>query len=624
MTDPDTSLSSAPPADEPVPPAPLVEVEKKTNRLERVAIGLLFALPVLLFIWPALTNFSSVVLGLDDDNVLNVWTFWHASNAFLLSDEPLYSTMRVLAPVGSSLVLHDMSILPILLLTPVTAIFGVFAGYNLLLVMAQLWAGFATYKLVHLLTRSRLGAAFGAFYIEMSPVLYYRMINHYSLTYLGFIPFLIYLLLKGADPADAASPRRRGLVTGAAAIACFLTSFNIFTLAFFTVGMVWLVMLASALAVKSFSTAKRMMWIVAWTGLVCAAFFYVWAVITPLQDARFWTDKVDGSYGNETCAQITHFVSPNPKIWAFARSFSWEPNVAGSNANPERFNNLGLTGLILFTLGMATLARRRLPVMIALLIATLLCFNLALGYGSINPAEVKNADQLASPFLLFPKFLSLPLMKNARVPARWVFPLLGLIATGAGCGCHWVLGKIQRPNRRLIALAGLCGFVFFEFCHTATPTTPFALPPAYRAMGQAQDPTEMVVEWPLYMFCGLKGVFGTCSDPERQIWAMQNNYRTAAGYLSRIPIERLALLINQPFLRDLWMLQEGNPGLLLDTEPTDPDAIRRWLFVNDVRFVVVRKTMDYQKVLKFVVGNQFADFFREDENFIVLKVTANL
>lgn len=611
-----TTPPAAAPAGEP-PAIPLaVPAEKKATLTEWIAITLMFALPVVLFIWPVLRRFSSVALGLDDDNVLNLWTFWHASRAFLLQDEPLYSTLRILAPVGSSLALHDMSILPVLLLSPLTALWGLFGGFNLFLVLAQLWAGFATFKLVRLLTGSRLAAAFAAFFIELSPILYYRLINHYTLTWLGFIPFLIYLLLKGADGADTWTPRRRGLVTGGAAIACFLTSFNIFVLSFFTLGLIWVVLFAAALAGGSYALARRMAVVVAWTGLVCAAFFYLWAVVTPVQDARFWAQDVASRGGNETGALPAYFVLPNPRLWFFGSAAA---TPADGNLNPERFNNLGLSGAVLFALGLAFLARRRRAVMIALLIAAALCFDLALGYGSVNPLAAPDAGRLASPLLLFPKFLNLPLMKQARVPARWAFPLLALVATGAGCGCHWILEKIRRPRWRAATLAGLCAAVLIEFGHPATPTAPFTMPAAYEVIGTAERPTETIVEWPLFIFCGLKGFFGPPIDPARMVWATHHHYRIVTGYLSRIPVQRIAAVLNQPLLRDLWLLQDGEAGLLTDSGPTDPLTIRRWIALNDVKFIVLNKAVSCRKALQFLTGGGFASPVREDDQYIVLQ-----
>lgn len=616
------SSASVTPVNEPVAPLSAAPDEKKSERLERIIVVLLFALPVLLFVWPALPRFFSVALGMDDDNVANVWAIWHSTNAFLLRDEPLYATMRILAPVGSTLALNDMSLLSTLLITPVVALFGVFAGFNVVLTLMQGWAGFGTYKLVHHLTRSRLSAAFAAFYIELSPILYYRLINHYSLSVLGFTPFLLFLMLKGADLNDPMTPRRRGLLTGAAAVACFFSNYNIFTLTFFTVGAIWLVLFVAALARRSFALARRMAWIVLWTGLVCSVFIYLWAVVTPVQDARFWVDNNVTTSGNETGALLPYFLVPNPKLWLFSHAVSSYPVVADGMVNHERFNDLGVSGLILFALGMAFLARRHRLLMIGLLLMTLLCFNLSLGYGSVNPMVVKNADQLASPWLLFPKFLSLPFMKNARVPARWAFPLLVLFATGAGCGCHWILEKIRRPKTRLTALACLCVAVFIEFGHSATPTASYKMPEAYAAMGKAEEKTEMIIEWPLFIFCGIKSYFGPKIDPYRMVWATQHHYRIVTGYLSRIPLQRIAYILNQPLLRDLWMLQQGMPGLLVDNKPTDAMSIRRWLFVNDVKFIVLNKTVDYQRTLKYLTGNRFAEPFKEDGRYIVLKVSA--
>jgi hypothetical protein len=553
--------------------------------------------------------------------VLNLWTFWHATNAILMRDEPLYSTMRILAPLGSTLALHDMCILPALLLAPVTGVLGAYAGFNLLLVMGQLWAGFGVYKLVRHLTGARLGAAFAAFLMETSPILYYRLINHYSLTYIGFIPFLMYLLLKGADMADPMSARRRGLLTGVAAIACFLTSFNIFILSFFTLGAMWLTLLVLALSKNSTALAKRLVMVALWTGLPCVAFFFAWTVVTPVQDARFWWDEETARVGNEHGAILAYFLTPNPHFWSFAKYLKTWPSGIGADPNDERFCYLGNACVSLFVVGMIVLAKRRRDAMGALLLIALLCLNMSLGYGSGNPLVVDDPDARASSWLLFPKFLDLPLMKQARVPARWAFPLLACVVAGAGCGTQWLLEKIRRPKWRLAGLALLCAVASVEYAHPPTPTTAFAMPDAYRVMGTADAPTALIIETPIYEFCGLKGFYGAKLDPERMAWAMRHRYRIVTAYLSRISFRRIVAVLNQPLIRDLWMLQGGTTGLLTDTAPTDLMTIKRWIALNDARFIVINKKMNYQATLEYLKAAHLASPIEEDAQYIVLKIT---
>jgi hypothetical protein len=588
---------------------------------ERFLVGLLFLLPVLWFIYPALPHFSRIILGIPNDNVLNIWTFWHATHAFLLHDEPLYSTQRILAPLGSTLALHDMSLLPTFLLSPITQVMGIFFSFNLFLILAQLWAGFGIFSLVRHLTQSRLSAAFAAFLIEMSPILFYRLINHYSLTYIGFIPFLTYLLIKSMEESDAHSARRQGVIIGGTAIACFLTSFNIFTLSFCTLAFLWTGAFITALAQRAHTQARRLVTIVLWAGIVCGAFLYIWAVVSPVQDARFWWNEKTISAGNEVGINLPYLLTPNPRYWAFADHLTTWP-ATYSNNNDERFCYLGYIPSLLCLIGTVALIRRRRLWGILFLLTLALCINLAIGYGSTPPLNPFYTDQRASPWLLFPKFLHLPLMKQARVPARWMFPALAFFVTFAGCGINTLLQKYHTPRKRIAVVLLLCTLISLEYAHRPTPTTDFTIPAAYQAIGVADTPTAMVVEFPLYAICGVKGWCGdTKSDLPRMAWATQHRYRIVTGYLSRISLHKLTALFNQPFLRDLWMLQNGLSTMLTDQSPTDQAMVHRWLRLNDVRFVIVDKQRaNAQKVVQYLTDNHLAVLKKEDAHYGVYQI----
>jgi len=147
------------------------------------------------------------------------------------------------------------------------------------------------------------------------------------------------------------------------------------------------------------------------------------------------------------------------------------------------------------------------------------------------------------------------------------------------------------------------------------------MPDAYRVMGTADAPTALIIETPIYEFCGLKGFYGAKLDPERMAWAMRHRYRIVTAYLSRISFRRIVAVLNQPLIRDLWMLQGGTTGLLTDTAPTDLMTIKRWIALNDARFIVINKKMNYQATLEYLKAAHLASPIEEDAQYIVLKIT---
>jgi hypothetical protein len=591
------------------------------GRIERAAIVLLFAFPVFYFAGPALPRFCGAILGLPGDGIHNLWSAWHVANATLLRDEPMYSTMRLLAPVGATLTMHTLCLLPSMLVAPVTQWISPYAGYNLLIVMAQLWAGFGAFMLVRRLTGSTLSGAFAAFVMESSPILFHRLVNHFSLAYMGFIPLLIERLLAGAEKDDPAALRRHGLATGGIAIACFLTDYNLCMLSIFSMGVFWVALAVAALIAGSRERLGRLAFLALWPSLVFGVFLYAWACFTPLQDARFWWHDPPTALGRENNATGAYYLIPDPESWSFAQ---WLPASARETraTGPERFNFLGLTCLALCGLGAVALAKRRRAVLAAMLLLSGACLDLSLGYGAFNPLHGGAASGAPSPFLLFPKLEGMPLLGQFRVPARWALPLMTCVVAGAGCGFHWILQKLHRPALRLAALAFFCGLAFVEFAHKPTPVAAFPLPDAYRAIGTAQDPRDMIVELPINIHCGEKGPIGPSLDPERMAWSMEHGYRIVSCYLSRISYDRIVAVLNQPLIRDLWTMQGGSLGSMQDGRPTDLATVKRWIALNHARYIVINKRMNYIKIMDYLRAGQIASPIAEDDAYIVLETSA--
>jgi hypothetical protein len=147
----------------------------------------------------------------------NVWNLDHVRRA-LEAGSPLHFSDRVWAPEGASLLAHTLSLtnsLPGALLSRVT---GLFAAYDLLVVLSFVLAAAASYRLARRLGVGPVPASMAAFVFAFCPQRSARALGHLNLLGTGWIP----VALEGLLVASRARGRRA--VLGAFAAAGALTA----------------------------------------------------------------------------------------------------------------------------------------------------------------------------------------------------------------------------------------------------------------------------------------------------------------------------------------------------------------------------------------------------------------
>ncbi len=183
------------------------------------------------------------------DQPLLEWMLAYGAHAVTHLTDPFYSH-QVNAPEGANLMANSSVILPAVVLTPVTLVFGPATSFLVLAVVAL--AGTATgWYLVFCrhLVRSPVAAALGAGLIGFSPGMISLSNAHLHLTSQFFVPFIVLCALPG-NRARAGSERpptlRRGVLLGALVAAQCLTGTEI--LLFTVLGVAVFVALRAALS----------------------------------------------------------------------------------------------------------------------------------------------------------------------------------------------------------------------------------------------------------------------------------------------------------------------------------------------------------------------------------------
>ncbi|WBB77430.1 hypothetical protein O7606_14135 [Micromonospora sp. WMMD882] len=176
-------------------------------------------------LWP---DPSGRVLALNpEDQTLIEW-FLAVDSRVLLGDFGLLSD-RLNAPDGINMMANATTIVPGVLLAPVTLVFGAPTTFALLAALNLAGTAFAWHLLyVRLLGAGRLAAVLGAALCGFGPGMVSQTNSHLHITAQWLIPVIVWLvvrLLRAADPATEVGPRRdRRLVTAAVGLAVAVTT----------------------------------------------------------------------------------------------------------------------------------------------------------------------------------------------------------------------------------------------------------------------------------------------------------------------------------------------------------------------------------------------------------------
>lgn len=203
--------------------------------------ALLYTLITILYTYPQVTVLSSgfVVspIGSSSDYHLVIWDAWWAKKALLdLRTNPFY-TSYLFYPNGTSLALHELTLLNSILTIPFQVLMkkpaGVIFGCNFVLMLTFVIAGLGMFALVRYLTRDNMAAFFAGAAFAFCP---YRSMHivHTALLSMGWIPLYLLFLLKTLRERKLLNPILASLFVGVTFLTCVMyTYFLILLTAFF-------------------------------------------------------------------------------------------------------------------------------------------------------------------------------------------------------------------------------------------------------------------------------------------------------------------------------------------------------------------------------------------------------
>ena len=124
------------------------------SRRELVGIFALFALLTVVISWPLLVRLDEVLIGNDNDTLINVWADWWTLQAWQQPDVTLYQTDVMFYPHGANLVYHSFSHLNTLVSLALRPLLGILPAYNVAVLLNIYLAGVAMCHLARYLTGS--------------------------------------------------------------------------------------------------------------------------------------------------------------------------------------------------------------------------------------------------------------------------------------------------------------------------------------------------------------------------------------------------------------------------------------------------------------------------------------
>jgi hypothetical protein len=495
--------------------------------------------------WPRATYLVTGKLPATRDAGAYVWGFWWVAHQAAHLGDP-WLTHAIAAPVGVQLGLHALMPLPDLLLSPVTAVFGPSAAYNLLSGLMPGLMGYAMYRAARLWLPTQTGAIAAGAFFGLSSMLVWRSWYHLNLAAGAlFLP----IALEAAVRLTRRPGWRSAVVLGVVLAAAVLTDQEIAILVIILAVLV----LVAWLAWPPYRLGQ----------LGPAALAGVVAVVLASPQLVAIYHQLHSGGGSSPPGSL--MMSYRDYSSSLPSMFAPTPRAAQLGLGGIGFIfhgpvNDGIPdfGLVLTIAALAGLAlswRRRSAWLLAVL--WLACAALALGpvlrVGShlLIPVPQQVNNWRLSGLMPFTWFAKIPGLSGFREPDRMM--MLGIVPAAllAGALADWLRRRARLAVAvPVLAVIAVLGALEAGWAGNKTiGTVPTSLP-AVDGQIAADHSHSLVVDVPF----GLRGgtyIYGGPFDPDAQVLATADGHPRAVGYISRVPLPTIEAMNRHAFYSQL-------------------------------------------------------------------------
>jgi hypothetical protein len=497
--------------------------------------------------WPRATYLAGQ-LPSSRDSASYVWGFWWVARQVSHLGNPWF-THYMAAPVGVSLGYHSLMVLPGLIFTPVTLLFGPSASYNLLVILVPGLSSYAMYRAARLWLRSQTGAIAAGAAFGLSAMLSQEDWYHINIAAGAlFLPVTLELAVRLRRSPGVRQAVLLGVGLGAAvltdsesAVLCAILTLCVL--------LPWVLRRPS----------RARLWPAALAALVTAVVALPQLISMAQETARGGlginpallavTDKLYG-------IGLPGMFAPSPRVADFGLTGLAQPFI--HSRNNENLPMFGVTVTALALFGLVVAWRRRNTKWLALL--WLACCALALG-GSLWVGKQQYVPfardwngVTVSPVMPYTWFVRIPGLSSFREADR--LAILGLVPAAllAGAAVDWM----RYHARPLIAVVVALGVL--ETGYSGNPRVgemPTALP-RLDAPIAADHSRSIVVDVPFGLRGGIPEAGGRFAA-EALVLATADGHPRAIAYVSRLPQPTINGMYRQAFYGYLVHAQHYTP-----------------------------------------------------------------
>jgi hypothetical protein len=427
----------------------------------------------------------------DGDPWQSLWGFWLLKQSVMTTGTIPFTTDLLFYPLGTSIGMVVLVLLPGLAVLPLVAMLGPVVAYNVVMLVAFVLAGYAAFLLVRTVT-GHSGAAFlGGLVFAFSPYHMAHALEHvFLLASAVWVPLYALFLLRTVDIGGV---RNAALAAVAMALTTASNPYYAIFLALFTLLLIGTRLLEARGGPARRAIARRTVGLVV-LGLLLAGPYIAFAARHLGDDAVITPSLVDV---NQWSADILALFVPSPQhpLWGPLT----RPLYASFTGN--LFEQTVYLGYVALALAAVALTWRRRPARFWVwsgLVFAVLSLGPLLHVGGRSSFAVDGVS-IAIPL---PGMLIhlLPVGRAIRVFSRFDVMVTLSLAVLVGLGASVLIERFarsRRPARAAGALAALALAILFEFLAVPLPVLSTEVPRTFTAMGAESGRHGSVLDVPL-------------------------------------------------------------------------------------------------------------------------------
>lgn len=503
----------------------------KSHR-DDIALILVFFLLTVVISWPVLIRLNEVLIGDDNDVMINPWADWWTQKAWQDPDISLYETDYMFYPHGANLVYHSFSHLNTLVSLGLQPVVGILPAYNLTMLLNVFLAGVAMCHLARYLTGSTTAGIIAGVIFAFNSYEVYQT-SHPVLVTIWPLPWATLAFWR----ATRENSPKWAMVAGMFVFLAAAASTLILILA-----TIWFAILVGSFYLER--TGPRPTLKILFAFALTTAILVLPLLWPLLQDA--FSQNNTSFIINPTRPLVADIFAPFLPHWLY-----WFPqNIY-----------LGIVPLYLVLLAVGS-RKKEIRVWLFLAVVAYLF--------SIGPRpQILGFDiDITLPW-------AIPITRVLREPHRWnILFTLGIAMLGA---YGWVAMKAQlsNPKTQRIAAALIALIIFVEYAVASFPITTLHVSRFYSEI-LPQEPADVVIT-----------ILPTGRQQDKQYMYYQtiHSHKMTGGVISRASEDTFAFIVNNPLLR----------AGAVDYDPKPlPDDVRphlQTLADNGVTYLILDKTL---------------------------------